>query len=162
MINSDDIKKIKEVIINMMKQNFKADGKLFPVIMALEPNGKMTYVGTTYTNQEEKKKTLEYAKELCAKINAVALFMINEAWIKKIKPEDYENIMADMKKTGKRISDYGDRGEIGMMLFETKTSSQMITFDIDRTNNELINMMENPTEGGDFKNILCAIQTNTN
>lgn len=161
-ITTEEINRIKDVTINMMKQNFKNDGKLFPVIMALEANGKMTYVGTPYRNHEEKKATINYAKLLCKKINAVAFFMINEAWVRKVTPEQMKEYSEEFKKSGKRISDYDDKKEVVIMVFETKTSSTLIQFDIDRQKNELINMITSPTGGGDFQHILCDIQTNTN
>ncbi len=161
-ITTEEINQIKEVTIRMMKQNFKNDGKLFPVIMALEANGKMTYIGTPYRNQEEKKLTINYAKEICKKINAVAFFMINEAWVRKLTPEQAKQYSEEFKKSGKRISEYDDKKEVAIMVFETKTSSTLIMFDIDRQKNELVNMIASPSAGGDFQNILCDIQTNTN
>lgn len=162
MIKTEEINRIKEANIEMMKQHFKKDGKLFPVIMAIEANGKITYVGTPYTNQEEKMKTLQYAKELCKKINAVAFFMINEAWVRKVNPEQYKQYLEELKKTGKRVSEYGDRQEVAIMVFETRTSTMMYKFDIDRQKNELVNMECTTQAEGDFCKILCEIQTNTN
>jgi hypothetical protein len=162
MIKTEEINRIKDVTISMMKQNFKNDGKLFPVIMALEASGKMNYIGTPFRNQEEKMQTLRYAKELCKKINAVAFFMITEAWFMKATPEEYKKYIEELQRTGKRVGDYNDKKEVVILLFETKTSSTTYTFDIDRQKNELINMNYITSGDGDFKNILCEIQTNTN
>jgi hypothetical protein len=162
MITTDEINRIKEVNINMMKQHFKDDGKLFPISMVLEPNGKLQCIGTPYESQEQKTYMMNKVKEICKEVKAVAVFIINEAWIRKVTPEQYEQYEKELKRTGKRVSEYGDKQEVAMMLFETKTLSQLITFDIDRTKNELINMTCNPTGGGDFMHTLCNIKTNTN
>jgi len=162
MVTKEEISRIKNVNIETMKQHFKRDGKLFPVIMAIGSDGKMTLVGTPYSTQEEKMIMLSYAKKLCKEINAVAFFMINEAWVRKVNPEQYKKYIEELNKTGKRVSEYNDKKEVAVMVFETKTSSTMFMFDIDRTKNELVNMVSSPSAGGDFTKILCDIQTNTN
>lgn len=157
-----DIQKIKESNIQSMKEAFKRDKKLFPVCIIVEPNGKVQYIGTPFKTHEEKDIMMNYVKDTCRKVKAIAVFIITEAWLKKIKKEDYEKVIEDMRKTGKRVADYGDKVEVAMMIFETKTSSENIIFDIDRQKNELVNMIVQPLQEGNFKNILCDIQTNTN
>lgn len=46
-----------------------------------------------------------------------------------------------------------------MLIYETKLTNEIITFDIDRTNQELINMQTAPSGGGDFANILSPLVT---
>lgn len=161
-MTEQDINKIKEKNIEMMKVNFKNYKTLYPVCIVIEPNGNFQAIGTPFKNQQEKNYMMNEVKNTCKKVNAVAIFIINEAWVRKTTPEQYKKFQEEFEKTGKRISEYDDKKEVAMMMFETKTSSTLFMFDIDREKNELVNMISSPTGGGDFKNILCDIQTNTN
>lgn len=44
METTADLNKIKESVIDAMIKNFKNDGKILPLVMILEPNGKMNYI----------------------------------------------------------------------------------------------------------------------
>lgn len=161
-ITQEQVEKIKQTNIEMMKANFKRDKQLFPTVMILEPNGKLQVIGTPYRNQQEKVLMMNMVKYTCKKVNAVAVFIINEAWVRKTTPEQFKKFNEEFKKSGKRISEYDDKKEVAMMIFETKTSSTSFMFDIDREKNELVNMISSPTGGGDFMHTLCDIKTNTN
>jgi len=161
-MDTQTLNKLKENTIETMKQNFKKDGKLYPVVMVIDDKEQMHYIGTPYTNHEEKKQMMTFVKDYVKDKKAIAIFIINEAWVRKIKVEDHQKVMEEMKKSGKRISDYDDKQEVAILVFETKTSSTIFQFEIDRQKNELGKVISSPMSGGDFKNILCDIQTNTN
>lgn len=161
-ITNEQVEKIKQTNIELMKSNFKRDKELYPTVMILEPNGNLQVVGTPYRNQQEKDYMMGFVKETCKKVNAIAVFIINEAWVRKTTPEQFKKFNEEFKNTGKRISEYDDKKEVAMMIFETKTSSTLFMFDIDRQKNELVNMVSSPTRGGDFMHTLCEIQTNNN
>jgi len=155
-ITTADLQKTKESLLESMKKNFKNDISILPAVFIIAPNGEMTIIPTPYRNQNEKDAMMGAVRQLCKKINAVAVCIINEAWVRAIKSEDYDKVLKDMKETGKRISDYGDKKEVTLMMFQTKELSETITFDMDRVNRELINKISGETAGGDFANILST------
>lgn len=157
LITTEDLNKIKESNIESMKINFKRDGNLFPVVMIIAPDGGMTIIGTPYTSNKQKTKMMNEVKDMCKKIDAISVIIINEAWMKSVKKEDYDKYVNEMKVTGKRVSDYSDKKECAIVIFETKFTNECVTFDIDRTNNELINRNSQMLAGGDFANILCPV-----
>lgn len=161
-ITNEQVEKIKQTNLELMKSNFKRDKELYPTVMILEPNGNLQVIGTPYRSQEEKSAMMYAVKQTCKKVNAIAVFIINEAWVRKTTPEQFKKFNEEFKRSGKRISEYDDKKEVAMMIFETKTSSTLFMFDIDREKNELINMISSPTGGGDFMHTLCEIQTNNN
>ena len=72
---------------------------------------------------------MEGVRMICEKEDAIALFLINEAWIKEVHKDDKETI----KKADKDgVSSFEDKKEVAMMIFETKLKSEIIQFDIDR------------------------------
>lgn len=161
-MDSEKLNKLKEATIESIKNNFKRDKQIFPVCIIVEPDGKTQFIGTPFRNLEEKKVMMGYVKDTCKKVKAIAVFIINEAWVRKTTPEQFKQFNEEFKKTGKRISEYDDKKEVAMMIFETNTSSTLFMFDIDRQKNELVNMVSSPTRGGDFMHTLCEIQTNNN
>lgn len=161
-MDNEKLNKLKEATIESIKANFKRDKQVFPVCIIVEPDGKTQFIGTPFRNLEEKKVMMGYVKDTCKKVNAIAVFIINEAWVRKTTPEQYKQFNEEFKRSGKRISEYDDKKEVAMMIFETKTSSTLFMFDIDRQKNELVNMISSPTGGGDFMHTLCEIQTNNN
>jgi hypothetical protein len=157
MITTADLNRLKESLTEGMKINFKNDGKLMPVAIVIAPDGKMTHIVTPYENQEEKALMMNAVRAICKNVDAIAVGVINEAWIRMVKKEDSKKALDEMKETGKRVSDYDDKKEVAFLMFETKLTGESITFDIDRTNNELINKRSGRTSGGDFANILSPI-----
>ena len=156
-ITTTDLHKIKESLLESMKINFKNNGKLFPVVFIIAPDGEMTVIGTPYTSQEEKNLMMGMVRSKCKEVDAIAVCIVNEAWIRKVTPEEYKKFQEEFAKTGKRISGYDDKKEVALMMIETKLTGETIAFDIDRSNNELINKISARTEGGDFSHILSPI-----
>lgn len=160
MITTEELNKIKEDFIVSMKYNFKRDGQLFPIASIIAPDGKMTIIGTPYSTHEEKAVVTDYIIKTCKELDAIALFIINEAWV-RVSKGSLEEAEKEMKDAGKRISDYDDKKEVALIVFETKFTTETTFFDIDRTTNELINKKSGVSAGGNFSNILSpAIQKN--
>ncbi|HWY10234.1 MAG TPA: hypothetical protein VN026_02860 [Bacteroidia bacterium] len=160
MITTADLNKIKDTLLENMKENFKNDGEIYPVVIVITPNGDMHLIATPYSNQQEKNEMMNEVMTMCKNLDAIALFLINEAWIKKIKVEDYNKFTKEMDDKNKRISDYDDKEEVAMMMFETKLHCETIMFELDKVNRQLINRKGGMTKGGNFANILSPIINN--
>jgi hypothetical protein len=154
-MTSADLTKIKEGVLNSVKQNFNNEGKLLSCAIIISLDGKMNVIGMPFTTQEEKIWMLDEVKKFCVKLNAVSLFIISEAWKKKFDKQSSE--IADYKSGKKRVSDSDDKEECVIITYETKLISETISFEIDRSNNELINMDSGTSGGGNFSNILCDV-----
>ncbi len=160
IITTADLSKVRDTLVKGMIQNFKNDGEIFPTAIIIDPKGKMTIIGTPYTNQNEKNQMMGAVESQCKKVDAIALFLISEAWVRAIKTEDYAKTLKEMEDKGKRVSDYDDKKEVAILIFETKLTTETITFEIDRENNELINKISARTAGGNFANILSPVIQN--
>jgi hypothetical protein len=154
MITTADLRKVKDTLIEGMKTNFKNDGNIFPVVIVIGPSGSLTPIPTPYRTHEEKAFMMNIVRVICKKTDAIAVAVITEAWIKTVNKEDSKKFMEEMKASGKTVSDYGDKKEVAVIMFETKLTGETITFDMDRDNNKLINKISATTTGGDFANIL--------
>ncbi len=156
LITTSDLNKIKESILAGMKINFKNDGEISSMVIIIHPDGIHTYIQALYTTHAEKNIMLNVVKDVCKSVDAVAVITISEAWVKTVKPEEYKNLVKQMKETGAKISDFSDKKEVALMMYETKFTGQTITFEMDRANRELINEIRAETSGGDFANMLSA------
>ena len=155
-ITTVDLNKIKESLVDKMKLNFKNSGSILPVVFIIAPNGDLTIIATPYTSHEEKDFMMNTVRQMCKRVDAIAVCIINEAWV-RIAKGSLKEAEKEMKDAGKRISDYDDKKEVALMMFETKLTGETIMFDMDRTNNELINKTGGMTAGGSFSNILSPI-----
>lgn len=150
-----NIQQVKSNILDAVKVNFKRDKKIDSVALIIDKNGLLHPIGTPFANQEEKLATIQFIKDYCVEIEAVALFLINEAWKRKTPKKDWNS-----STEYKRVSEYEDKQECVMVNFETQLYGEIICFDIDREKNELVNMESAMSEGGNFSNILFKINKN--
>lgn len=131
IITTEDLNNMKDVFIEAMKKNFKNDGEISPVAIIISHDGQPNFIPTPYRDLDEKRMMMEGVRAICQKVDAIALFLINEAWIKQVDKND----KATIEKADKEgISSFDDKKEVAMMIFETKLTSQIISFDLDRVN----------------------------
>jgi hypothetical protein len=149
-----NIQQVKSNILNAVKENFRRDKKIDSVALIIDKNGLLHPIGTLFSNNEEKLATIQFIKDYCIEIEAVALFLINEAWKRKTSRKDWK------EQEYKSVSEYEDKEECVMVNFETQLYGETICFDIDRNQNELVNQQSAISEGGNFSNILFKINQN--
>ncbi len=149
----EDLNAIRETFIGGMKQNFKQDGTIYPVSIIVSGNGKLTIIKMPFADNEEKQLVFSGLRRLIVELDAVAIFLINEAWT-VVRQEDYSRLMKEMRESGKQIKDLDDKKEVAMMIFETKLTTETIIFDLDKEKLELTNRISGTVDGGNFSNFL--------
>jgi hypothetical protein len=163
MITVTELNKIKESLLNGMKENFKQEGSLEPITILVGQDGEMAIISTPYTNQTEKRLMIGGVKQMCKQMNPAAIAMINEAWmatIPKGSKSDQEKFQKELKESGKSVKDISGRKECAVMIFETAYSHEMIIRDIDKVNNDLINEMRTNKVESIFCNMLAPVSKN--
>lgn len=160
-ITTEELNKIKENLLNSMKTLFKRDKGLDPVTILVSQDGQLAFVPTPFRTHIEKQMMVEGIKLVCQKTNPAAVVTINEAWFKQMKGGEKEarEFEKELKDTGRSVSDYDDKKEVAIMMFETADGHEMIIHDIDRVNNDLINEERSNQVEGIFCNLLTPIKT---
>jgi len=160
MITVTELNKIKESLLNGMKENFKKEGSLEPIMILVGQDGKLAIVSTPYTNQTEKRLMIGGVKQMCKQMNPAAIAMINEAWMAMIPKGEREKFEKELKDSGKSVKDVVGRKECAIMIFETAYSHEMIIRDIDKVNNDLINEVRTNEVESIFCNMLAPVSKN--
>ena len=160
MVDVKELNKIKDTLLSKMKELFKKDGKIDSMGIVVDKDGTVAFVPMPYRDNQEKLIMIDGLKSICRKHSPAAVVIINEAWSVVRPQDDFNKFKDELKSTGKSIKDLPDKKEIAIMFFETNFNQEIISFDIERPSNNLVNETRNKNATGIFSNLLTPVDLN--
>ena len=120
MMTTIELNKIKESLLNSVKNNFKKDGRLDPVMILIGQDGQLAFISTPYTNNIEKQMMINGVKSVCKETNPAAIAMINEAKMmpKNSNREDVDNFEKELKASGKALKIWTTRKRLLLLCLK--------------------------------------------
>jgi hypothetical protein len=107
-----------------------------------------------FSNQLEKQIMTQQIKMMCQQLNPLAVAIMQEAWMAKVDKKDADALRKEMAEKGIGVKDLENKKEVTIFLFETSAGNEMISCDIERKDNTLVNEVRTNEVKGIFSNLL--------
>jgi hypothetical protein len=153
-MEKEELNKIKEMLFTTMKETFKKNGEVLPMAVIIKQDRELSYYPMRFTNQLEKQIMTQQIKMMCQQLNPLAVAIMQEAWMAKVDKKDADALRKEMAEKGIGVKDLENKKEIAMLLFETSAGNEMISCDIERKDNTLVNEVRTNEVKGIFSNLL--------
>jgi len=153
-MEKEELHKIKEMLFTTMKETFKKDGEVLPLAVIVKQDGQLDYIPMRFSNQLEKQIMTQQIKMMCQQLNPLAVAIMQEAWMAKVDKKDADALRKEMAEKGIGVKDLENKKEVTILLFETSAGNEMISCDIERKDNTLVNEVRTNEVKGIFSNLL--------
>ena len=167
MISTEMINKVKDSMIDRVKENFKKDGHIVPVAILLYEDGSGEAVATAFGSKEEREAFAESLRKRCAKKKPIVIALIEEAHSIRIlndRRADYLDDKGYLREGIDRPSKSAESVDIIVISFETPFTSEAVVIETSSVGGEHLivdTVRKGSVEVGLFKDIL-ARPTNHN
>jgi len=153
-LRQDPLNRVKENMLESVRENFIRDGEVVPVAILYYPNGQGEVIATELRDEKAKTAFVTFLRKHCRDKQPLAMMLVTEAHMLIVASKEEEE-----RIRGKEIKDVEGATDVIVCSFETKLTSEVIIMEVMSVGGKNIIVREKrkgTVLSGNFKDILAT------